>query len=147
MGDDIELQQQILQDAQQGREWVLQTSKGSVRFEMTAVDRTLRARAQSALPETFFDEMLDALEGEDIDDLSLDDLDTDEINMQSFVLPPEAVDALEDVLVAALNHEQYADLEIREIVEVLPDALFYEAAFEALSMGADREGIESFREV
>jgi hypothetical protein len=82
--------------------------------------------------------------GGDLDDVALAETD---IDPAAFSLGREAVESLQDVLVASLNHDTLVESEIREIVEVLPDGVFYQAAFEALDVGADTDGVESFREV
>jgi hypothetical protein len=148
MPDDIEVQQQLLQDSRSAEEWVLRTQNGKITFRMTRAPRTLRARAQNALPDEFFATLEEALpEDAELDALTFEDLDLENINLHALVLPPAAVEALKDVLVAALDHDQLVDSEIREIVEALPDETFYEAAFQALEQGSDTEAIESFRQV
>jgi hypothetical protein len=152
MRDDIEVQQQLLRDAQAGEEWVLRTDTGQITFEMGRAPRPLRADAQDALPDAFVRAVAEAADDAagdgdgdaDLEDLSLAEADVDPA---AFSLGRDAVEALRDVLVAALDHDQLVDSEIREIVAVLPDEIFYEAAFEALDHGADTEGVESFRAV
>jgi len=152
MPDDVSIQQQLLQDAQAGEEWVLRTDTGQITFRMGRAPRPLRAEAQDALPDAFVRAVAEAAEdagGGDGDDANLDDLslaDTD-VDPAAFSLGRGAVEALKEVLVAALEHDQLVNSEIREIVAVLPDPVFYEAAFEALDQGADTEGVESFRSV
>lgn len=146
MPDDVKIQQQLLQDAQAGEEWVLRTQNGKITFRMGRAPRPLRAEAQDALPEAFVRAVSEAADeaGSDLDDIALSETD---IDPAAFSLGREAVTALQNVLVAALDHDQFVESEIREIVEVLPDPVFYEAAFEALDRGADTEGVESFRSV
>jgi hypothetical protein len=152
MPDDVDVQQELLQDAQAGEEWVLRTAGGQITFRMGRAPRPLRAEAQDALPDAFVRAVAEAAEdagGGDGDDADLDDLslaDTD-VDPAAFSLGREAVKALQNVLVSALDHDQLVESEIREIVGVLPDEVFYEAAFEALDQGADTEGVESFRAV
>lgn len=152
MPDDIEVQQQLLQDAQAGDEWVLRTGAGQISFRMGRAPRPLRADAQDALPDAFVRavaEAADSATGGDGDDADLDDLSLAEADVDpaAFSLGRDAVEALQEVLVAALEHDQLVDSEIREIVAVLPDEVFYDAAFQALDQGADTEGVESFRAV
>lgn len=146
MADDIDVQQRLLQDAQAGEEWVLRTADGQITFSMGRAPRPLRAEAQDALPEAFVRAVSEAADeaGGDLDNIELSETD---IDPAAFSLGREAVNALQNVLVAALDHDQLVESEIREIVEVLPDPVFYEAAFEALDAGADTEGVESFRAV
>ncbi len=52
MPGDVEVQQRLLQDAQDHEEWVLRTENGQITFQMGRAPRPLRAEAQDSLPES-----------------------------------------------------------------------------------------------
>lgn len=151
-----EVQQEILKSAKQGRKWQLHHETGTIDFRMTPPDRVLRSEAQNAIPSSFIDAVEHEIKDsqQDIEDIEEnfdeEDLlgDESEIDPKDAVLGGEATAKLDELLKDSLEHNTLSDREINEIVDVLPDPLFYEAAFAALDMGAGVDESETiqFRE-
>lgn len=148
-----EIQQKVVGDANEGRSYTLVTVHGEINFDLHRVNRSMRQRTLKTLPDALLKQMQDESDEEsEVDtDLSrfneLDDLSEarpDDFNPEA-ILPPEAVDAFEEMIAESLNHPDLADMEIKELVQAFDDETFYATGYLVLAYSAEASGVKRFR--
>lgn len=138
--DDIDAFDAIVYDSEeQTREYVIEGGDKRLVLEYGRAKRKTRQRVQRALPDKFFDMPEEV--GEDVDPEDVDADLLDNLNLGEIILPPEAVDAWDDMIVEAVNG--YSRTEIEDLLEQLPDPTYFDlgaAILEFSIQGADLDG-------
>lgn len=148
--DQVDIFEEVVYGADQSKEVVIETSRGELVFDLERVDRRTRNRVMSSLPEGFLDLDddididLDEVDGPD--DIDVGDIDLGDLDLSSATLDDEATDAWDDMLVEGLSHDRLSDSEIRDLVERMPDPIYYEAGADILEFSMQGARIDGFRE-
>lgn len=148
-----EIQQKVVGKAESGRSYTLVTEHGELEFDMSRVPRQMRQRTLKTLPDALLEQMQEQSDEDaeadtdlsrfnDLDDLG--DARPDDFNPDA-ILPPESVEAFEDMIVESLSHPSLAEMEIRELVEAFDDQTFYATGYLVLAYSAEASGVKRFR--
>lgn len=151
---DAEIQQELLQDANEGKPLTLVTEAGDLELELTRVSRTTKQAALRSLPDAMLkqmDEKSDEDEDTDFDISDLENLDDlSESNPDEFdpdaVMPPETVEQFYELIEESLQSNTLADVEIRGLFEeAVPDDMFYAICFIIIAYSGEMDGVKRFR--
>lgn len=148
--DQLDIFEDIVYGAEQTAEFVIETRRGDLVFELVRVERRVRNRVLSSLPADFFGSLEDLDTGDvaDADDPSevdLSDADLDDVDVSDLAFPEEATEAWNDMIVRGLEHDELSDSEIRQLVKELPDDVWYGAGSEVLNHSMQGGRVEGFR--
>jgi hypothetical protein len=121
--------------------YVLEEGTKKLTLEFTRPKRATRQRVQNELPAEFF-EAAEQADSDNPDEDEISDL-AEEVNLQDLVFSEAAVEAWDEMIIEAING--YGATEIRDLLETLPDPVYYDLGGEILSFTADGAEIEGFR--
>ncbi|SEO71622.1 hypothetical protein SAMN05216388_101788 [Halorientalis persicus] len=147
--DQLDVFDEVVYGAERTKSATIETkgNRADFEFEIVRPGRKIRNAVITALPEGFFEGAED-IDMDDVDgpeDIDMDDVDLGDVDIQSLTLDAEGTDAWDDMLVAGLEHDEFGDNEIRQLVEKLPEATYYGIGAEVLSHAFQGGRIDGFR--
>lgn len=102
--------------------------------QLSPVDKKKLASVIERLP----DDMFDAAEGVEDPENAEEELEESEISMSA--ISEETIEAFEDLVKAAVSHDELTDSQMKKIVENLGFEVLFEVGSEVIEMSFERNG-------
>lgn len=129
--DQREIFERIVEGTDYSEQLTIESEYGELEFEIHPLSRQERWDYMSQMP----DGMFQAEEDED-----------GEVQVSGSSIPDgDATTAFEDLLVDALNHDQFSPSEIQLLVQKFEDEVLFNAAMEVLDRSSEMGDVDGFR--
>lgn len=149
--EDTKVLDSVLNSASDGYPFVVDCGRhGDIEFEMTRVPRQRRQGFIEDLPEELVEYMQDQADEreQDIADVeSMDDISDaapDDAPSDSMIGKAE-VQMMENLIVESFEHPSIVGSELRDLMELWPDKMFYSTTFLILGISGESHGVEGFQ--
>jgi hypothetical protein len=142
-----DLYAEIMESANKTGEFVVETDEEhpDLTFEVSPADKPTRNKLRRAMPEGLLDGIELPDDVDDVDEISVDDVDLSGVSIKDMTFGMESTETWLDEIVEHFDHGYFSDSEIRNIFNAVDDDIFISAGSYTIELGEASGPVTGFR--